>query len=252
MPARIEGLKMVSELSPDIETTLRLLKENGFGPVEFIERASAAAQRVLDMIPLNATVGIPGTTTIRQLGLVTRLRERGTRVVDTGKRSRLSMDQLARRTLRSDFLLASSNAVTLDGKLVNADATGNRVAAMAFGPKRVILVVGTNKIVRNVDEAMGRIRNTIAPYHSKTKGRKTPCAADGKCTDCNSPERLCRVTTIIEKKPWFTDIAIVLVGEDLGLGWDPNWPDERKEKIASAYREARRELTGVGKFPGGG
>lgn len=234
---------MVLKLSKDIETVLKSLKENSFNPVEFIERAGSATKFVLDMIPLNATVGVPGSTTIRQLGLVTQLRARGTRVIDTGKPSRLSIDELARRTLRSDILLASSNAVTLDGKLVNTDAIGNRVAGMVFGPKRVILVVGVNKIVRNVDEAIDRIKKIIAPYHSKTKGRRTPCATDGRCTDCNSLERICRITTIIEKKPRFTDIAIVLVGEDLGLGWDPSWPKERREKIALAYHEARRDLS---------
>ena len=236
---------MVSEPGKDIETVLKSLKENGFDPVEFIEGASTATQCVLDMIPVNVTVGVPGSTTIRQLGLVTQLRARGTRVIDTGKRSRLSIDKIARRTLRSDILLASSNAVTLDGKLVNSDAMGNRVAAMVFGPRRVILLVGMNKIVRDVDEAIDRIKNIIAPYHSETKGKKTPCATDGRCTDCNSPERICRVTTIIEKKPRFTDIAIVIVGEDLGLGWDPNWSNERREKIASAYREGRGDLSQI-------
>jgi hypothetical protein len=234
---------MVLKLSNDIETVLKSLKENSFNPVKFTEMADTATKFVLNMIPINVTVGVPGSTTIRQLGLVTQLRARGTRVIDTGKRSRLSIDELARRTLRSDILLASSNAVTLDGKLVNTDAMGNRAAGMVFGPKKVILVVGVNKIVRNVDEAIDRIKKIIAPYHSKTKGKRTPCATDGRCTDCNSVERICRVTTIIEKRPQFTDIAIVLVGEDLGLGWDPSWPKERREKIALAYQEARRDLS---------
>jgi hypothetical protein len=234
---------MVFKPSKEIETVLKSLKENSFNPVEFIDRAGAATKYLLGLIPLNATVGVAGSTTIRQLGLLTQLRTRGTRVIDTGKQSRLSVDELARRSLRSDILLASSNAITLDGKLVNTDAIGNKTAGMIFGPKKVILVVGVNKIVRNVDEAFDRIRKIIAPYHSKTKGRKTPCATDGRCTDCNSLERICRVTTIIEKKPLFTDIGIVLVGEDLGLGWDPSWPKERRDKIAFAYHEARRDLS---------
>lgn len=234
---------MVFKPSKEIETVLKSLKQNSFNPVEFIDRAGAATKFLLDLIPLNATVGVAGSTTIRQLDLLTQLRTRGTRVIDTGKQSRLSVDELARRSLRSDILLASSNAITLDGKLVNTDAIGNKTAGMIFGPKKVILVVGVNKIVRNVDEAIDRIRKIIAPYHSKTKGRKTPCATDGRCTDCNSLERICRVTTIIEKKPLFTDIGIVLVGEDLGLGWDPSWPKERRDKIAFAYHEARRDLS---------
>ncbi|MBA7645636.1 hypothetical protein ES703_53394 [subsurface metagenome] len=111
---------------------------------------------------------------------------------------------------------------------------------MIFGPKRVILVIGMNKVVHNVDEAVDRIKNVIAPYHAMSIGRKTPCAVDGHCTDCKSPDRICNVTTIIEKKPSSTDIAIILVGEDLGLGWDPVWPKERRERIASVYRETRK------------
>lgn len=111
---------------------------------------------------------------------------------------------------------------------------------MIFGPKRVILIVGMNKVVRDADEAVDRIKNVIAPYHAMTKRSKTPCAIELRCTDCASPERLCNITTIIEKKPRLIDMAIVLVGEDLGLGWDPGWTKERKEKIASVYRETRR------------
>ena len=241
---------MATGSNSDIETVLQSLRENSFDPVEFLQGAENAARLVLDMIPLDATVGVAGSTTIRQLGLVSQLRVRGTKVIDTGQPGRRPIDEHARRTLRSDILLASSNAVTLDGKLVNTDGTCNRVSAMVFGPKKVILVIGTNKIVLNVDEAVARIRNVIAPYHAMAKGKRTPCAIDGRCTDCRSPERICRVTTIIEKKPQYTEIAIVLVGEDLGLGWDPNWPSERREKIASAYRNARKDLSQAFHPPG--
>lgn len=234
---------MTTGSNSDIETVLKSLKENSFDPVEFVKGADNATGLVLDMIPLNATVGVVGSATIRQLGLISQLRARGTKVIDTGNPGRRSIDEHARQTLRSDILLASSNAVTLDGKLVNTDGIGSRVSAMIFGPKRVILVIGTNKIVLDVDEAVARIKNVIAPYHAMAKGKRTPCAIDGRCTDCKSPERICRVTTIIEKKPQYTEIAIVLVAEDLGLGWDPNWPSERREKIASAYRDARKELS---------
>lgn len=140
------------------------------------------------------------------------------------------------RKSRKDILLVSSNAVTLDGKLVNTDGMGNRVSAMIFGVKKVILLIGQNKIVRDVNEALDRIQNTIAPYHAKYIGLNTPCAITGKCNDCDSPQRICNITTIISKKPPSLEFAIILVGEDLGLGWYPNWPEERKEKIASAYR----------------
>ncbi len=221
----------------DIETVMKSLKANRFDPVEFVETADAATKLVLDMIPMEATVGVTGSTSVRQIGLVAQLKSRGTPVIDQFEPSELPRDEYFRQILRSDILLVSSNAVTLDGKLVNIDGVGNRVAGMMFGPKKVILVIGANKIVPGVNEAIDWIKNVIAPYHAMTGRRQTPCAVDLRCTDCKSPGRHCNVTTIIEKKPFLTDIAIVLVDEDLGLGWDPNWSEERKERIASVYRE---------------
>ena len=137
---------------------------------------------------------------------------------------------------RKDVLLVSTNAVTLDGKLVNTDGMGNRVTGMVFGVKKVILLIGANKIVRDVDEALDRIQNMISPYHAKYIGLNTPCALTEACSDCDSPQRICNITTILLKKPPSVDFAIVLTGEDLGLGWDPAWPEERIEKIKSGYR----------------
>lgn len=231
---------MAVVINKDVDRVVKSLKANRFAPVEFAENADTATKLVLDMIPLEATVGAVGSVTVRQIGLVAQLKTRGTTVIDTVEPSELPAEELMRRSLHTDILLTSSNAVTLDGKLVNIDGTGNRVAGMIFGPKKVILVIGTNKIVRDVDRAIDRIKNVIAPYHAMTKGMKVPCAVNGRCTDCKSPERICNVTTIIEKKPSRTDIAIVLVSEDLGLGWDPSWPTERQERIASAYRQTRK------------
>lgn len=234
---------MAVEINKEIETVVKSLKSNRFHPVEFVDDSSAATRLVLDMIPMDAVVGLAGSVTVRQIGLVAQLKARGTSVIDIVAPSELPVDELMRRALRSDILLTSSNAVTLDGKLVNIDQIGNRVGSMVFGPKKTILVIGVNKLVSNVDEALVRIKNVIAPYHAMAKGAKTPCAVELRCTDCKSPDRICNITTIIEKKPLSTDIAIVLVGKDLGLGWNPNWSEERKERIASAYRETRKSYS---------
>ena len=234
---------MTNGINEDIEKVVKSLKANRFTHVEFVEDGSVAAKLVLDMIPQDAQVGIGGSTSIRQIGILEQLRKRGTVIINDAESSEIAFDDLMRRTLRSDVLLASSNAVTLDGKLVNIDGMGNRVAGMVFGPKKVILVIGKNKIVRDIDEAIDRIKNVIAPCHARYYGDKTPCATTGHCTDCNSPSRICRITTIIEKKPSSTDVVILLVGEDLGLGWDPDWTEERKERIASVYRETRKRYS---------
>lgn len=224
----------------DVETVVKALKANRFDPVEYVETADAATELVLDMIPKVALVGVASSTSIRQTSLPTRLRQRGTEVIDITAPSETPALELMRQTLRSDVLLVSSNSVTLDGKLVNIDGTGNRIGAMVFGPKRVIFIIGTNKIVKDIHEAVNRIKNVIAPYHAKIEGLKTPCAVSLRCTDCKSPERICNVTNIIEKKPTDTDVAIVLVGEDMGLGWHPDWDKERQERIARIYRETRK------------
>lgn len=216
----------------DTKTVVKSLKANRFDTVEFAEDAKTAVKTVLDMIPLKAKVGMGGSMTIRQIGLRDELTKRGN--LQIFRPGQVPIEDFGR--LQSDILLTSSNAVTLDGKLVNIDATGNRVAHMIFGPQKVILVIGQNKIVSNVDEAIKRVKYVIAPYHGMTMGIQAPCAVDGRCTDCKSPGRICNITTIIEKRPRMTEFAIVLVGQDLGLGWDPDWPAERKERIASAYR----------------
>jgi hypothetical protein len=218
----------------EVETVVKALKANNF-QVDYVEKGLDAVTLILDMIPIDASIEMAGSVSVGQLGLLDQLRARGNKGLDFPNPSDREAFE-AMMKLRRDILLVSSNAVTLDGKLVNIDGMGNRVSGMFFGVKKVILLIGQNKIVRDVDEALERVQKIIAPYHAKCIGVKTPCAKTGKCEDCNSPQRICNITTIIRKKPLSVEFAIILVGEDLGLGWDPEWPEERKEKIAAAYR----------------
>jgi len=118
--------------------------------------------------------------------------------------------------MTSDVFLSSTNALTVDGIIVNTDGVGNRVAGMIFGPRRVILVVGINKIVKDIDDAIWRIKNVATPMNAYRLGLNTPCAKLGYCMNCTSNVSICRVTTIIEYKPSRTDFTVVLVGEELG------------------------------------
>ena len=217
---------MIEMLDFDPQTVIKALKSNRFDPVDYVETAREAAQSVLNMIPPEAKVGMGGSTSLMQLGIIEELLKRG---------------QLTRS--RPDIYLTSSNAITLDGKLVNTDMTGNRVTGMIFGPRQVIVVAGMNKIVKDVPAALERIKTVIAPGIARNAGLKTPCAAEGKCTDCKSPFRVCTVTTIIEAKPRVTQISIILVGEDMGLGWSPEWTEDRKEQIFSLFQEKWAQLT---------
>jgi len=194
------------------------LTQNGF-EVLLVLNAAEARQAALDMIPAGVEVGLGGSLTIRALKLDEALRERGHEVHDHWLPGRSPEDhrRVLRKQISSPVFLTSVNAVTLDGKLVNIDNTGNRVAAMIFGPEHVIAVVGRNKIVTDVHEAVFRSKNYVAPVNTKRRDDKTPCAADGKCHDCDSPARLCRVTAILEKKTRGVGrFTVILSEEELG------------------------------------
>jgi hypothetical protein len=215
----------------EIQTVIQTLTQNGYDPVMYVEKAEDSIPAVLSLIPPGASIEMAGSISVAQLGIPDLLRKRGNIFPKPGE---IPFDEMQKT--RRDVLLVSSNAVTLDGKLVNIDGMGNRVTGMVYGVNQVVLLIGVNKIVRDVNEALDRIRNLIAPYHAKYIGLKTPCALTETCSDCDSPQRICNVTVILSKRPRGVRFAIVLVGEDLGLGWDPAWPEARIDKIKSAYR----------------
>ncbi len=233
------------DISQNIGVTLESLKANHFD-AQFAQTAAEAKKMILEMISLTASVGVGDSATLRQIGILEELNRRGTEVINPFTRDltqgmadnqakRKLFRQMQRRTFGTDVFLTSSNAVTEDGKIVSIDRVGNRVAGTIFAADKVILPVGRNKIVKDVDEAIYRIKNVIAPAHARRKERQTPCAVTGKCNDCDSPDRICNITIILEKKPLYTDLSIILINEDLGLGWDPAWDDERISKIESNY-----------------
>ena len=121
-----------------------------------------------------------------------------------------------RRQLTCD-LLASANAVTLTGMVLNIDGNGNRVASTIFGPQKVILVVGRNKLVSTVEDGLKRIKAYAAPLAAKRLNIEVPCAKTGFCIDCNSPGRICTATVILERKPRLSDVRVLIVNEELGF-----------------------------------
>jgi len=202
--------------SQRIQRTLAALEKNGFRTF-FASTRSEALEKVLSLIPSNAKVGIGGSATLREINLIDALTARGNTIFQHWQQPEENVVDIMRKQLNSDVFLASSNAVTEDGKLVNIDKAGNRAAAMIFGPKKVILVVGMNKIVKDVDEGINRAKNVAAPMNARRRGDKTPCAITGVCTDCDAQDRVCNVITIMEKKPSRSDISVILVGEELGF-----------------------------------
>ncbi len=201
-----------------IQKTLKALEKNGFKTV-YAPTRTEALKEALKLIPQKAKVGIGGSVTVREIGLVEELVKRGNDVLETWKKITPEEDLAIRRgQLTCDVFVSSSNAVTEDGKLVNADGTGNRVAAMIFGPPKVIVIAGVNKIVKDVHEGIERIRNVATPMNVRRAGGTTPCTVDVcNLETCEPPNRHCHAITILEKRPTKTDTTVMLVGEELGF-----------------------------------
>jgi hypothetical protein len=195
------------------------LKKRDFSAL-YVENQARAKEIVLQEIPAGATVGVGGSVTIRDMGILADLKGRGNRIIDHWVTASLFSEenfQLRRAQQTCDVFITSTNAVTLDGVLVNIDGGGNRVNAMGFGPKKAIVVAGVNKIVPDLEGALRRIKEVTVPMNCKRINSSPPCILAGKCVDCRVPQRVCRITTIIEwKPPFFSDYLIIIVGESLG------------------------------------
>lgn len=126
--------------------------------------------------------------------------------------------EIMKKAILTDIYFCGANAITISGEIINIDATGNRVGTMLFGPKKVIVIAGRNKIIEgDINTAIKRIKDWASPPNARRLNFKTPCADSGFCSDCNSPDRICRIITIIERKPRLTDFEVILINEDLGF-----------------------------------
>jgi len=199
------------------ELALKALKANGF-QATYVDNSINALQQVMSEIPKEASVGISGTVTVREIGLVDALEKQGNTIYTDWNNGLDKEEKLRIRRAgnASDIYITSSNAITLNGQLVNIDGTGNRVAAMIFGPKKTIIIAGVNKVVDTLNDAFARSRNIACPLNGRRLGLDIPCALTDKCTDCNLAQRMCRVSVVIDKKPHLSDIIIFLIGEKLG------------------------------------
>ncbi|NWG10294.1 lactate utilization protein [Candidatus Bathyarchaeota archaeon] len=206
-----------------VDETLKALKRNRFRAV-YVENRKKALQSIMEEIPSNATIGVGDSLTLKEIGVFEELKHRGFTLFwpFDEKVAKENRRAVMRKALLADIFLSSSNAVTVDGKIVNVDATGNRVAGLVFGPRKAIVVVGVNKIVKNVEEALERIKTIAAPLNAKRIREERgwellPCVETGKCVDCSAENRICNITAIIEKKPRAIDLLVIIIGENLGL-----------------------------------
>ncbi len=201
------------------EKAVEALGQNGFTAV-YCRTSQEAAEYIMKEAADARSVGFGGSRTVVDLGVQTRLQEQGKEILNHGTPG-LSPEEkmeIMRRQLTCDLFLTSSNAVTLNGWLVNIDGNGNRVAALTFGPKKAIVVAGRNKLVDGgIQAAIDRIKGYASPPNAKRLNLNTPCAKTGFCSNCNSPDRICRITTVIDRKSKTMDIRVLIVNEELGL-----------------------------------
>ncbi|MDD4688493.1 MAG: lactate utilization protein [Eubacteriales bacterium] len=193
------------------------LNRNNF-EAYYAEDSEKAKALVLSLIPKGATIGVGGSATLNETGIMSAIQDGEYQFIDRfNPPEGTTITDALKAGLTADVFLSSTNAVTRDGQLVNVDGTGNRVGAMLYGPGKVIIVLGTNKIVDNIDDAIKRIKNIAAPINAMRLHRNTPCTKTGRCMDCSSPERICNMTTIYSKCRNKGDAVVVVIPEELGF-----------------------------------
>ena len=173
---------------------------------------------LLSLIPEGSSIGYGGSVSLTEIGALEALSgENYNLIARENAKTAEETEKVFKDILFSDFFLMSSNAITVDGELVNVDGRGNRVAFLAYGPKNVILVCGMNKISPDVDSAIKRIKTVAAPMNAVRLNRSTPCAVTGVCGNCQSPDCICANTVITRRSHINGRINVILVGEELGF-----------------------------------
>lgn len=177
-----------------------------------------AVQKALELVPEGSSVAWGGSMTLMETGLLDAIKQGNYHVID--RESVTTPEELRKlygEVCCSDFFFMSTNAITVDGELVNIDGRGNRVSFLCFGPQNVVIVAGMNKIVSDVESGVKRVRDIAAPPNAVRLNRNTPCAVTGKCSDCLSPDGICCQTVITRRSVTQGRIKVILVGEELGF-----------------------------------
>jgi hypothetical protein len=198
--------------------TVEALRRNRFD-ASFFETRDETAFAVLEMISPGMEVAFGGSQTAKQLNLQQLVTEKGATILDHNAPGLSEAEKLEvmRRQQICDVFICSSNAISLQGELFNIDGHGNRVAAMSFGPRRVIVIAGVNKLVADEEAAWQRIRTIAAPINFKRLNRPNPCAKHGVCMNCNLPTRGCNIYVATRRKPAMMEFAVFIINESLGF-----------------------------------
>ncbi|WP_192930303.1 lactate utilization protein [Alkaliphilus pronyensis] len=201
----------------NVEVLLKNLADRNIEGYWFEDFATAKS-KIMSMISIKDSVGIGNSITLKNMNLSYELSERGNLVYDkTLANNKEEVRELKRKALLTDWYVTGSNAISMDGHIVNMDHSGNRVAAMLYGPKYVIIVIGINKVIQTLDEAIYRVRNIASPKNAKRAGMNPPCVDLEKCIDCRSPERVCNNLVIIEGQYEKKRMKVFIINEKDGF-----------------------------------
>ena len=198
------------------EKVVKALKSRFFDAY-YCETQEQSVIKALSLIPEKSTVTWGGSKTIRDIGLTAAVKSGNYIAYDRDEIPQSERADFVREHFFSDVYLTSTNALTQDGILFNIDGVGNRVASMIYGPKNVIVIVGINKIVKDIDDAVSRARNTAAPINAQRFDIKTPCKATGQCADCKSPDCICSYLVATRLCNPKYKIKVIIVGDYLGF-----------------------------------
>ena len=184
----------------------------------FVKTKEEALKKALELIPEGSSISWGGTVSAKEIGLLDAVHEGNYEVYDREEAQTPELkNEIAHKALDCDFFIGSTNALAENGVMVNIDGNANRVAAFAFGPKNVLLIVGMNKVVKSEEDAMSRARNEAAPINAQRFGLDTPCSKNGMCYDCKSPDCICCQILITRYSRAAKRIKVILVDENLGF-----------------------------------
>ena len=200
-----------------INRTIEALKKNNINGY-YAKNRDEVIKLIEDIVAEGSKVAVGGSETLSELGVLEYLRSGRYDFLDRYKAGLTpeEVTNIFKQSFLADAYLSGCNAITENGELYNVDGNGNRVAAMLYGPDKVIVICGVNKIVKDVDEAIKRNREFSAPMNAKRLNKKTPCAKVGYCMDCNSPERICNEYTLIKKQRLPERMHVIFLNENLG------------------------------------
>lgn len=199
------------------ETLVKKLTQRGFGAYYCADK-NAALAKALELIPTEDVVSWGGSVTIKEVGLLEAIKRRNPVIDRDTAADAVEKTELMRRALLCDTYLMSANAISKDGQLVNIDGNGNRVAALIYGPKQVIVIAGMNKVAGTLEGALDRARNVAAPINAaRFAGLPTPCAKTGACAECALAQSICSQVVITRTCRAPQRIKVILVGESLGF-----------------------------------